>query len=309
LRSLGYAGGRQSVSRTEFGPEDDIKALLPYSNRAEAAMNLFREGSVPEAREELERILKERKDVDIAYTNLAAVYRDRGLVDQSIVLLKQGLTQLPANYEIYLAYISALQGAGRFEELIASMEGQAYPQSEHDPEIWNTLGVAYSSTSNSEKAIAAYEKALSLDKDHLFAWNNLGNVWLMIYTRTNDRRWFEKSRRCFENALRLDPGSAQAYNGLGAVFRQAEDLDKAIFYWEKAVEINPNLGNALYNLGRACLDRGDKSKSLTHLMKYKELYYPSLKPEERATLDDLIRRCREQEQSSRRAWPDSSSYH
>jgi tetratricopeptide (TPR) repeat protein len=131
----------------------------------------------------------------------------------------------------------------------------------------------------------------------------------MIYTRTNDRRWFEKSRRCFENALRLDPGSAQAYNGMGAVFRQAEDLDKAIFYWEKAVEINPNLGNALYNLGRACLDRGDKSKSLTHLMKYKELYYPSLKPEERATLDDLIRRCREQEQSSRRAWPDSSSYH
>ncbi len=308
LRSLGYVGGQQSGLKAAFSPEDDIKTLLPYSNRAEAAMDLFREGRIQEAREELERMLKQKKDVDIAYTNLAAIYRERGLLNQSIDVLKEGLTQLPANYGIYLAYISVLLDAGRFDELIVSMEGQGYPQSEHDPEIWNSLGVAYSSTSVLEKAIAAYEKALSIDKDHLSAWNNLGTVWLILYARTNELRWFEKSRQCFESALRLDPGSAQAYNGLGAIFRQAEDLEKAIFFWEKAIEINPNLGNALYNLGTAYLDKGEKSKSLTKLLKYKELFYTSLKPEERAKLDELILKCQEQEQGSPRVWSDSGIF-
>jgi arylsulfatase A-like enzyme/Flp pilus assembly protein TadD len=293
LRSLGYVGGQQSGFKTAFGPEDDIKTLLPFSNRAEAALSLFREGKAEQAREELETILKEKKDVDIAYTALASIYKERGLPGRALDVLRQGMTQLPANYEIYLAYISTLQSAGRFDELIASAEEQRYPQSEHDPEIWNTLGAAYSSTANLEKAMAAYEKALSLDRDHLSAWNNLGTVGLIFYARTNDRRWFEKSLQCFESALRLDPESAQAYNGLGAAYRQAGDLDKAISFWEKAVEIDPGMGNALYNLGAAYLDRGEKSRSLIHLLKYKELFYPSLRPEEKARLEELIRRCRQ----------------
>jgi tetratricopeptide (TPR) repeat protein len=293
LRSLGYAGGQQSGFRTAFGPEDDIKTLLPFSNRAEAALALSGEGKMEEAREELEAILKEKKDLDIGYTALASIYKERGLLGRAIDVLRQGMTQLPANYEIYLAYVSALQSDGRFSELIASAEGQRYPQSEHDPEIWNTLGVAYSSTASLEKAIAAYEKALSLDRDHLSAWNNLGTVSLILYARSSERRWLEKALQCFESAIRLEPRSAQAYNGLGAAYRQAGDLDKAVSFWEKAVEIDPGLGNALFNLGAAYLDRGDKARCLACLMKYKGLFYPSLSQEEKARLEELIRRCRQ----------------
>ncbi len=293
LRSLGYTGGRLGPPRTSFGPEDDVKTMLPFNNRAEAAMDLYRTGTVKAAVKELERIIADKPDVDVAYTSLAQIYKEQGELGQSVDVLRQGMARLPLNYEIFLAYVSMLQKAGRFAELIESMETQRYPQSEHDPEIWNTLGAAYSRTGVLDKAVGAYEKALAIDSDHLAAWNNLGTAAFILYARTNDRRLFEKSRRSFESALRLEPDSAQAFNGLGALHRQAGNLEQAISLWEKAVEINPDFGNALYNLGTAYLDQGNKSRSLTCLTRYRMLFYSSLPPEEKKRLDDLIQKCRQ----------------
>jgi arylsulfatase A-like enzyme/Tfp pilus assembly protein PilF len=293
LRSLGYAGGQQSSLKESFGPGDDIKTMLPFSNRAEAALALYRAGDEPGAVKELEMVLKEKPDVDIAYTILAQIHKEKEELARAIDVLKQGMARLPANYEIYLAFISALQTAGRHDELIQSMAEQKYPQAEHDPEIWNTLGVAYAGVGNMEKAIAAYNKCLSIDRDHLAAWNNLGTAAFILFARTNNRRWFEKAISCFDSALRLEPDSAQAYNGLGAVHRQAGDLNTAISFWEKAVELSPDFGNALYNLGTAYLEKGDRSKSLAYLSRYKTLFYSFLPLEERIKLDDLIQKCRQ----------------
>jgi tetratricopeptide (TPR) repeat protein len=231
--------------------------------------------------------------VDIAYTILAQIHKEKEELARAIDVLKQGMARLPANYEIYLAFISALQTAGRHDELIQSMAEQKYRQAEHDPEIWNTLGVAYAGVGNMEKAIAAYNKCLSIDRDHLAAWNNLGTAAFILFARTNNRRWFEKAISCFDSALRLEPDSAQAYNGLGAVHRQAGDLNTAISFWEKAVELSPDFGNALYNLGTAYLEKGDRSKSLAYLSRYKTLFYSFLPLEERIKLDDLIQKCRQ----------------
>ncbi len=43
------------------------------------------------------------------------------------------------------------------------------------------------------------------------------------------------------------------------------DLDAAISCWGQAVEIEPGHKFALYNLGTAYLDKGDKAKARTYL--------------------------------------------
>ena len=49
---------------------------------------------------------------------------------------------------------------------------------------------------------------------------------------------------------------------------------------------------ALYNLGAAYLERGDKAKARAYLTKYKDLYYKSLSAAEKAALDADLEKTR-----------------
>lgn len=294
LESLGYISSAQAARKEKFGPEDDIKTLLPFDNRAAEAFDLYNNnrGRVQEAVEALKNIMAERKDIDISYTNLAAIYKGEGRFSESLEILEQGLRQLPSSYEIFLTYVNYLLSAGRYDDVIKIFNEKNLSQREHDPEIWNCLGVAYASKKDLAKAISAYEKAISLDKDFPAVFNNLGTLYFLVFVSARNAEAYEKSAQNFNKAIKLDPAYAAAYNGMGALYREAGNLDDAISCWEKAVELRPDFGNALYNLGLAYLDKGDKAKSLNYLNKYKEHFYSSLSPEERRKLDGLIQKCK-----------------
>ena len=91
----------------------------------------------------------------------------------------------------------------------------------------------------------------------------------------------------------MDPGYASAHNGLGAAYSQAGNIKEAIASWEKAVEIYPDLGFALYNLGLAYLRKGDKAKALEYLSRYKQKEYLRLPQKEKEKLDALIQKCQQ----------------
>jgi superkiller protein 3 len=96
----------------------------------------------------------------------------------------------------------------------------------------------------------------------------------------------------FRKAVELDPKYASAWNGLGVGLSQSGDMDGAIAAWKKAVEFKPDFGFALYNLGLGLLGRGEKSEALKCFTRYKDLAYATLPAQERARLDELIRKCR-----------------
>ena len=292
LRSLGYVTGRQTAFKETFGPQDDVKSLLPFNNRSEAAFSLYQAGKVKEAVAELEAIFAARPDFDLSYTFLGLIYRKQGDKEKSLRILRQGLERLPADYEIFVAYVSALLEAGRYDQVIGTVQAREDPRQEVDPEVWNALGVAHSNTGKLDEAVKSYEKALAIDPDFPKALTNLGTVYLVFYSRSREGRWLEQSLERFRKALALDPGSAAAWNGVGAAHRQAGDLDEAISAWEKSLESDPEFGNALYNLGLAYLEKGDKTRALASLEKYKTLFDSSISAEEKTKLDELIRRCR-----------------
>ncbi len=73
------------------------------------------------------------------------------------------------------------------------------------------------------------------------------------------------------------------------------DVDGAIENWKKAVELKPDFGFALYNLGLAYLAKGDKTAALDYFTRYKDKFYSSLPLPEREKLDALIQKCNEKE--------------
>lgn len=294
LKSLGYVGSLSSPEsrKKTFGPEDDVKVLLPYYKKAIEAMDLYQNGRAHEGIELLNGIIDQRKDFYLAYYDLGIVYRETGKLKDALAVLKLGLERLPSNYEIFHNYVSCLLDATQYDEVIKLISQKKLRAMEFDPGIWLNLGVAYSNKGNLENAELAYEKALSLDKKNPIIYNNLGWDYYYLTLKTKDQRTFQKCVESFKKALELDPRYASSYNGLGEAYRLADNLDGAIYCWEKAVQLKPDFDETLYSLGLAYFDKGETAKALVYFTKYKERCFHLLTPGEKKELDELIQKCK-----------------
>ena len=72
----------------------------------------------------------------------------------------------------------------------------------------------------------------------------------------------------------------------------SDDSDGAIAAWTRAVELKPDFGFPLYNLGLTLLEQGEKARAFGFLSRYRDLAYGALSAEEKRALDDAIARCR-----------------
>jgi arylsulfatase A-like enzyme/Flp pilus assembly protein TadD len=291
LASLGYVSSVRTTQKKNFGVQDDVKVLLPYFNKAGQGWKLYKEGQKEAGIKLLKEILEERKDIDMAYKNLASIYQETGDTQEAIIVLEQGLDSLPSNYELFAEYLKALVAAEQYDKTIVSFEKINLREVEYDPEIWNNLGTAYAKTGSFEKAIGAFEMGLSLDHKHPELYNNLANACYSYGLQSKNPNMYSMCFEYYKKAIGLDPGYPAPYYGLGHAYRQEGNLDGAIYCWEKALEADPDFSQAHSDLALAYFYAGNKPKALDLLSDYKTRYYHLMAPEEKEKLDALIEQC------------------
>lgn len=117
-----------------------------------------------------------------------------------------------------------------------------------------------------EKALSYYDAALDLEPDSYEAHRNKGLFFIKLEEYQNARDEFNK-------ILAYDPYNEECYFNIGntyvASFRDEMDqyskdtiIDNAILNFEKAVEINPEYIDALYNLGWMHQFKGEKKEAI-----------------------------------------------
>jgi arylsulfatase A-like enzyme/Flp pilus assembly protein TadD len=291
LQSLGYVGGFQPPTKTNFGPEDDLKTLLPYNHKFEEAQDLYFHGQADRSIQLLRELLQERPDFDNPYLFLVTIYEKQQRPAEAEAVLKTGSEANPRNYKLAIEYGMVLAEVGKNDEAIGVLT-KALSMIDWDPELWNYLGVAYWNKGDLDHATTAYEHALSLDPKYAVVLSNLGTVETELAMKNRDAAPARRAMDHFKRAIENDPQDAAAYNGLGAVYRMLGDLDAAVTCWAQAVGIDPVHRFALYNLGKAYLDEGDKAKASTYLTRFKERYYKTLTPKDKASLEALLEKCR-----------------
>jgi arylsulfatase A-like enzyme/Flp pilus assembly protein TadD len=291
LQSLGYVGGFQPPTKTAFGPQDDLKTLLPFNQKFEEAQAAYSAADPNPSILLLSRLIKDRPDFDNPYLLLTTILQSRGRQPEAAEILKKGVTDNPGNYKLAIEYGIVLAESGRNDEAIGVLN-KASGLIDWDPELWNYLGVAYMNKQDRDQALKAYERALSLDPKYAIVLANLGTVHVSLAAKNRDKNSLRMAMDYFKRAIDSDPRYPSAYNGLGAAYRMAGDLDAAIFCWAKAVELEPYHRFALYNLGIAYLDKGDKVKALATLTRYKDRYFKRLSDGEKAALDADLEKCR-----------------
>ena len=291
LRSLGYLASPQKPTKKEFTAKDDLKTLLPFHAKWMKATGAYHAGRSAEGIDLLKEIIAERKDFDLAYTYLANFYQEQKRPADAEAVLREALASNPGSFRIITALGIAMIDNGRFGEAV-DLLNKSLALIDFDPETWNYLGVAYWNTGRLDEALDAYERALGLDANYAIVFNNRGSLFLSRYLKGKSSDDLSKASADFRKAVELDPDYASAWNGLGVSSTQSGDIDGAIAAWKKAVELKPDFGFALYNLGLGLLGQGDKVEALRSFTKYRDLFYTTLSPRDRAKLDELIAKCR-----------------
>jgi arylsulfatase A-like enzyme/Flp pilus assembly protein TadD len=291
LASLGYVSSVQVLQKKNFGIQNDIKTLLPFINRTDDAWELYKDGKQDAGIKLLKGILEERKDIDMAYKNLAAIYQETGNTEGALAILEQGLNALPTSYEIFIEYMKGLISVEQYDKVISTFEKMSIREAEYDPEIWNNLGTAYANKGSFDEAIKAFEMGLSLDDKHPELYNNLANACYSNGFQTKDPFLFSRCFEYYKKAIELDPGYSVPYFGLGHAYKQQGNLGGAIYCWERALEADPDFGQARFDLAMAYLNSGNKVKAFEMLSEYKKRHYHLMSPAERERLDALMEKC------------------
>ncbi len=292
LRSLGYISSSSGSGKAVFGPEDDVKTLLPIHTKNLEAMGLHKRGKIQEAIAILQDVLRENQNIGMTYVYLSSVLADEGRLAESLDLLRDGLSKFPEMYEIYKQYVKTLRRARNFDEIIENFNERSFREIQVDPEIWNQVGFAYAIKEDWDNAIPAFERAISLDPRYAEAFFNRGEAFLAKAQKNKDQNLAMLASESFKKAIEMDPEYSPAYFSLGKVYRQMGNMDGAIYCWEKAVEFQPDFGLALFYLGEAYLTKGEKNKALEIFLNLKNNFFPRFPDDLKKKIESYIEQCK-----------------
>ncbi|MCA1960036.1 MAG: tetratricopeptide repeat protein [Desulfomonile sp.] len=157
-------------------------------------------------------------------------------------------------YETGVKYL----GEGKTPQAIKELT-EAEKLSPDNADIQHALGLAFQQKGDYDKAQEQYEKTLKMDPRLTEARNNLGTIFLV-------KGKFEEAISQFEQCVK-DPGYStpdKAWYNLGIAHFHKKDIDKAIYNYERALQVQSDNINAMFNLGFCHETKEDYAKALAY---------------------------------------------
>jgi len=186
----------------------------------------------------------------IAYTNYYETrHSEPSYLVRAIILLEQGLQDIPEHIDGYYALARAFQLQGKDQQAAAAYQRVLSLDPTH---MWTCyqLGRLYLDEAP-EKSAAYLAQAIHLNPDNPKVWKEYGDALLF----TED---VAGAKTAYERALALDSFFASAYNRLGELeFYQHNDLQAAATNFTKAIQQNPDHTLALHNLANIAIFNKD----------------------------------------------------
>jgi arylsulfatase A-like enzyme/Tfp pilus assembly protein PilF len=260
LQALGYVTSSADPAGRTFTDADDPKRLIGAANDLQAALASFNAGSRDDAMSRVRAIARTHPGFATAYGILASMQRDSGDLRGAIATLEDVARRGIADQSVMVVLAGYLQEVGALDRSIVVLEAVLAAHPDY-ADAYNSLGVAYSRIGRHGDARAAFERVLQLDPTSATAYENLGVDDLGAGN-------LGAAAEDLGRALALDPRLARAHNALAAVYlRQRREAD-AIAEWRLALEIEPKLYDALYNLGTTLWDSGRRDDARPYLDRF-----------------------------------------
>ena len=159
--------------------------------------------------------------------------------------------------------------AGEINEAMATLQRilKLFPEDAH---VYSQLGYVYLKRKEYKEAEGAFKTAKKFDKSLVEAYVGLGLTYAETPTRGLQSYYnFYRAIREAKRATKLDPNYGPAYRLLGEVYeRFQEDHTRAMQYYQKYVELEPDNPENLYSYGLACVQAKEFDTILEHIAPY-----------------------------------------
>jgi tetratricopeptide (TPR) repeat protein len=252
---LPWAGFNAGVLQERLGHADRAAAAYEatigsFPGFAPAAQNLvrlwLRQGR---PLDQVERELRDRlasTDGVALRVGLAEVLLSGGKSAAAEEECKKALKADEKSIPAMVALANAYAARKRFELARMVLEN-ARQVDETDPAIWNRLGFVEMALGNRPQAIENFKTAASLRPDYSEAHANYGAILA-------DADDFSGAAQELELAVKYAPRSAATWLDLGNAFRGMQAFEKAEAAYQKALQFDPSLNDARFNLAVLYLD-------------------------------------------------------
>jgi tetratricopeptide (TPR) repeat protein len=113
-----------------------------------------------------------------------------------------------------------------------------------DPDVDALMrsGMHYMEEGRLGAAVDAFTRIIEKRPDFAEGWNKRATVYFLIGD-------FDQSLKDCDETLKRNPNHFGALSGCGAIYARRDELERAVEYFERALEINPNLEGVEHGLG------------------------------------------------------------
>ena len=256
--------------------DGDYKEAMPHleaalqikPDYAEAYNNLglvYKEqGFYDQATQSFAKAIKYKKRYFEAINNIATMYERKGDYDTAIKIFKNVLKRKPDYAEAHSNLGIVYQKRGQLEQAKEHFR-KSLQIEPHHVEAHNNLGVWYKNKGLYDEAIEEFKQVLVLKPDFAEVHSNLGAVY-------NNKGWYDLALEELKEALRLKPHIAEAMNNIGNAYKGKGWYDKAIEAYKETLNINPRMAIPHLNLAFTYLNqKKDNKKALYHFERALEI--------------------------------------
>ena len=207
--------------------------------------------------------LKKYDDIHTPYHNLGHWYRDEGDFERALGYYNQSIEVNGDRAESYNSRGKLYFDNGRTAEAL-----QDYNRSiEMDPsiaEVFINRGAANGASGNMQQALSDFNEGLKLDPDFTNGYRNRSVAHIQFGN-------FEAALEDIKKTVEARPNDAPSWTDMGYVLNQLDRPAEAFDPLNRAIALDPQLGNAYLQRSRAYYQSGDKASALRDAQQAQQL--------------------------------------
>ena len=260
------AAGAHGAGRLGGGPRKAVHAVA-MAVLAMLAAKTWTQGRV--YRDEItlfQHIVSVNPSARDAHLNLASALATAGRLEESAAASRIALEQRPDSAKAHTNLGRALAGLGRFEEAEEALR-KARELDARDEDIVQNTAEMLRKAGRYEEALEQFREALAMEPDHALAYAGMGDTLFRLGRH-------EEALDAIAKALSLQPNLPMA-GGLQRLSGEAawklNDLEKATYHFQLALEADPDDTEIHLNLGKLSLEQQRFEEANKHLRRAVEL--------------------------------------
>ena len=260
---------------------DAEKTILKSFNLDPAQPNIatdlgsiyLKNGNIKKAFRYLQVAQNRNNNLHIVLNNLGAAYAETGENKEALKLWKQALEINPNIPETYVNLGVIYEQMGQKKKALTAYQ-KALELDESNAMAHFNLAVIYAKDNNFQKAVEEWEASLKLTEQVEANDKNILNSLAWAYEKLGKRK---KALVMLNKSIKLSPYDPITHFSSGRIRDDLGDGSGAIKSFKKAIQLDPNFGDAYYRMGLAFDAQNQSYNAISSLLIAEIIYHKTMK--------------------------------